>query len=141
MDIEEFERGEDEEDELSTSEAIVKFLLENSEQAWKRGEIAKEINRDPNTVGTNLSRLKDLGLVRHRKNHWAITDDHDQLVEAVRFSNTLSTLNERFGPLIESEEEAKAWSNAQPEQAHPSVSDGHDAAETIENEGDNGDDE
>ena len=138
MDIEEFERIEDGGSDLSTSEAIVKFLLENSEQAWKRGEIAEEINRDPNTVGTNLSRLKDRGLVRHRKNHWAITDDHHQLVEAVRFSNTLSTLNETVGPIIESEEEAKAWSNAQPERAHPSVSDGDEATE---NEGDTGDGE
>jgi len=135
MDIEEFERIEDGGSDLSTSEAIVKFLLENSEQAWKRGEIAEEINRDPNTVGTNLSRLKDRGLVRHRKNHWAITDDHHQLVEAVRFSNTLSTLNETVGPIIESEEEAKAWSNAQPERTHPSVSDGDEATE---NEGDTG---
>ncbi|TKX43730.1 winged helix-turn-helix domain-containing protein [Halorubrum sp. ARQ200] len=137
MDIEEFERTEDGGSNLSTSEAIVKFLLENSEQAWKRGEIAEEINRDPNTVGTNLSRLKDRGLVRHRKNHWAITDDHHQLVEAVRFSNTLSTLNETVGPIIESEEEAKTWSNAQPERAHPSVSDVDEATET---EGDNTDD-
>ncbi|CDK40624.1 uncharacterized protein BN903_6 [Halorubrum sp. AJ67] len=141
MDIEEFERVEDGGSDLSTSEAIVKFLLENSEQAWKRGEIAEKINRDPNTVGTNLSRLKERGLVRHRKNHWAITDNHHQLVEAVRFSNTLSTLNETVGPLIESEEEAKAWSNAQPERTHRSVSDGDEAAETIENGVDNGDDE
>ena len=137
MDIEEFEAAGNGDEELSTSEAIVKFLLENRDRAWKRREIADEINRDPNTVGTNLSRLKDRGLVRHRKNHWAITDDHHRLVEATQFSKVFSTLNESVGSIIESEEEAKTWSNAQPERAHPSVSDVDEATET---EGDNADD-
>lgn len=126
MDIEEFEAAGDEDSELSTSEAIVKFLLENRDQAWKRSEIADKIDRDPNTVGTNLSRLKERGLVRHRKNHWAITNNREQIIEAIRFSNTLSALNESFGPTIESEQEAKEWSDAQPDQPHPSTLDTED---------------
>jgi DNA-binding transcriptional regulator YhcF (GntR family) len=132
MDMEEFEAAGNGEERLSTSEAVVKFLLENRDRAWQRREIADEINRDPNTVGTNLSRLKDRGLVRHRKNHWAITDDHHRLVEATQFSKVFSTLNESVGSIIESEEEAKAWSDAQPDRPHPSLGDG---------EGDNDDDQ
>lgn len=141
MDMEEFEAAENGEGGLSTSEAIVKFLLENRDRAWKRSEIADEINRDPNTVGTNLSRLKGRGLVRHRKNHWAITDDHHRLVEATRFSKAFSTLNESFRSIIQSEEEAKAWSDAQPNRSHPSVVDGEETTQTIEPERDNGDDQ
>jgi predicted transcriptional regulator len=141
MDMEEFEAAGNGEEGLSTSEAVVKFLLENRDRAWKRREIADEINRDPNTVGTNLSRLKDRGLVRHRKNHWAITDDHHRLVEATRFSKVFSTLNESVGSIIESEDEAKAWSDAQPDRPHPSVGDGEEDTQTVESEGDNDDDQ
>ncbi|WP_459879255.1 TrmB family transcriptional regulator [Halorubrum gandharaense] len=140
MEIEEFEMATDEEDERSTSEEIVKFLLENKDRAWKRSEIAEAIDRDPNTVGTNLSRLKERGLVRHRENHWAITNEPDRLAQAIRFSNALSTLTESFGAIIESEKEAKAWSDAQPDQPHPSVGDEDEATELIEIEGENGDD-
>jgi Mn-dependent DtxR family transcriptional regulator len=55
----------DPEEERSTAELIVEFLLENNEQAFTRSEIATAIDRAPNTVGTNLSRLKERGLVRH----------------------------------------------------------------------------
>ena len=140
MEIEEFEMATDGEDELSTSEEIVKFLLENKDRAWKRSEIAEAIDRDPNTVGTNLSRLKERSLVRHRENHWAITNEPDRLAQAIRFSNAISTLTESFGAIIESEEEAKAWSDAQPDQPHPSVSDENEATELIVSKGENGDD-
>lgn len=120
MEIDEFEQAEDG-DDLTTGEAIVEFLLENDENAWKRSEIADKIERDPNTVATNLSRLKDRRLVRHRKNHWAITNNRGRLNEAIRFSNALSGLNEAFGPVLESEEDAQAWSDSQPDELHPSV--------------------
>jgi len=141
MDMEEFEAVGNGEEKLSTGEAIVKFLFENRDRAWKRREIADEINRDPNTVGTNLSRLKDRDLVRHRKNHWAITDDPHRLVEATRFSEIFSTLNESVGSIIESEEEAKAWSDAQPDRPHPSIVDGEEATKGTESEGDTDDDQ
>jgi hypothetical protein len=108
------------EDERSTAELIVRFLIENSEQAFTRSEIAEAVDRAPTTVGTNLSRLKDRGLVRHRKQYWAITDDRDRLAQALHVSDALSGLTADFGPLITSEEDAEAWSEAQPDQPHPS---------------------
>jgi len=122
MEIDEFEEAEGEE-ELTTGEAIVGFLLENDENAWKRSEIAGAIDRDPNTVATNLSRLKNRDLVRHRENHWAITKDRVRLKEAIRTSNALGDLNEAFGPIVENEEDAQAWSESQPDEPHPSVVD------------------
>lgn len=73
------------------------------DHAFTRGEIAESIDRDPNTVATNLSRLKKRGLVQHRDRYWALTDDDD-----------------RFGPLIDSEADAEAWADAQPDLPHPS---------------------
>ena len=119
MKIDEFEEAGDE-GELTTGEAIVAFLLENNENAWKRSEIAAAIDRDPNTVATNLSRLKNRNLVRHRENHWAITKDGVRLEEAIRSSNALGGLNEAFGPIVENEEDAQAWSESQPDEPHPS---------------------
>lgn len=121
IDIEEFEEGE--EAERTTSELIIEFLLENRDAAFTRGEIANAIDRNPNTVGSNLSRLKDRGLVRHRKQHWALTRDLSRVAEAIRFSDVLSTLTLEHGPLVTSEEEAQAWANAQPDQPHPSETD------------------
>jgi len=129
MEIDEFEE-ETNGEELTTGEAIVEFLLENDGKAWKRSEIAEAIDRDPNTVATNLSRLKDRGLVRHRKNHWAITNDRERLDEAIRFSNALTGLNEAFGPIIESEEDAETWSESQPDEPHPSEVDDEEVDET-----------
>jgi hypothetical protein len=113
--------GDDE--ERSTSERIIEFLHENRDQAFTRGEIADGVDRDPNTVGTNLSRLKQRGLVRHKDRYWAITDDPGRLADAVQFSEALSGLAERFGPLVTDESDAQAWADAQPERPHPSETD------------------
>jgi Mn-dependent DtxR family transcriptional regulator len=119
IDIEEFEATSDER-ERSTSEVIVEFLFENRDAAFTQSEIAERVDRDPNTVGTNLSRLKDRGLVRHRGNYWAITDDHDLLAREIRVSESLSRLAAELGPTIASEADAAAWSDAQPDRPHPS---------------------
>jgi len=128
IDITEFEQTE--EAERTTAECIVEFLLENKEKAFTRSEIATAIDRDPNTVGSNLSRLKDRGLVRHRKQHWAITDDLDRVIEAMRFSDLLSSLKVEYGSLITDSEDAKAWADAQPERPHPSEDDDEKAGES-----------
>lgn len=108
------------EEEATTAELIVTFLYENRDQAFTRKEIATEIARNPNTVATNLTRLKKRALVQHRGQYWAITDDFDRLADAIQFSEALSGLNERFGPLIENEADAQKWANAQPAHPHPS---------------------
>ncbi len=108
------------EEETTTAERIVVFLYENRDKAFTRGEIADAIDRNPNTVATNLTRLKKRRLVQHKGQYWAITDDRERLADAVQFSNALAGLNDQLGPLIKTEEDAEAWASAQPNRPHPS---------------------
>ncbi len=71
-------------DHRPTSERVVRFLLEHDDRAYTRREIADAIGAEPETVGTNLTRLKDRGLVRHREPYWAIGDDRDRIASALR---------------------------------------------------------
>lgn len=77
IDIEQFE-DEPTLGEPTTSERIVRFLVEHADQAYTRAEIADALDVNPETVGTNLTRLKARGLVRHREPYWAFTDDHER---------------------------------------------------------------
>jgi transcription initiation factor IIE alpha subunit len=120
IDIKEFEEGSDESESLTTAELIVKFLLDNRDKAFRRKEIAQAIDTNPNAVGTNLSRLKDRGLVRHRKQHWALTNDLDRLNDALRASTLFGQLRSEYGAIIEDGEDAQAWADAQPDEPHPS---------------------
>jgi hypothetical protein len=115
------------EEEATTSELIVAFLYENRTQAFTRSELATGIDRDPNTVATNLSRLKKRGLVQHRGQYWAITNDIDRLADAGQFSDALARLDEQFGSLVDSEADARAWTDAQPDRPHPSERDDTDS--------------
>ena len=119
IDIEAFETSLSESAE-PTATVVVRFLFENRDAAFTRSEISTAVDRDPNTVGTSLTRLKRRDLVRHRGNYWAITDDHERLLTESRFSDSLSRLATELGTPITSEAEARAWSDAQPEQPHPS---------------------
>lgn len=107
-------------EKATTSERIVAFLYENRNQAFTRGEIAEAIDQNPNTVATNLTRLKKRGLLEHKDKYWAITADHERIADALQFSGMLSTLNDKFGPLIENEANAQAWAETQPDGPHPS---------------------
>lgn len=82
IDIDRFEYGMD--SHAPTSQRIVRFLATNDDRAFRRVEIADAIDADPETVGTNLTRLKERGLVRHREPYWAFTDDREPAVETVR---------------------------------------------------------
>jgi hypothetical protein len=107
-------------DAATTAELIVGFLYENRDRAFTRGEIAERIDRHPNTVGTNLSRLKQRNLVQHKDRYWTVTDDLERLSDAVQFSELLSGLTEQFGPIIRDGDDARAWADAQPDEPHPS---------------------
>lgn len=115
--IDEFESGEREET-LSTAERVVGFLAENDDKAFTRGEIADALDADSNTVGTNLSRLKKRGLVRHRDGYWAITDDEKRLAEYGGYERATTLFNEQLGI-----EDVEAWDEAAPDDPHPSLRD------------------
>ena len=133
IDIEEFETSLSESTE-PTATAVVRFLFENRDAAFTRSEISTAIDRDPNTVGTSLTRLKRRDLVRHRGNYSASTDDHERLLTESRFSDSLSRLATELGNPITSESEARAWSDAQPDQSHPSeeADDTAEESDTVE---------
>lgn len=91
--IDQFEEGENLRDS-STSERILRFLATRDDQAYTRGEIADAIDTDPETVGTNLTRLKKRGLVRHREPYWAFTDD---------LKHAAAVLRDRYGDVVVAE--------------------------------------
>lgn len=96
IDIEEFEHGAVG-DGMTTREKILRFLKSNDAKAFTRSEIADAIDVNPNTVGTNLSRLKDRDLVRHRGNYWAITDDDARLAHVFKTHFEDEWLDEQLG--------------------------------------------
>ncbi len=109
----EFETAESTDRERSTAEAVVEFLVENEEMAFTRGEIAEAIDRDPNTVSTNLTRLKSRGFVEHRGQHWAITTDSDRLAELLETMESIP--GEPFEddePFIKDDTDAEEWADA-----------------------------
>ena len=78
IDIDAFEARDDHR-APTTSERVLRFLLDNDQQAYARQEIAEAIDVSPETVGTNLTRLKRRDLVRHREPYWAIAPDRERV--------------------------------------------------------------
>ncbi|MDY6774566.1 MAG: MarR family transcriptional regulator [Halobacteria archaeon] len=98
IDIERFENEtEDGLRESTNAEKVIRFLAENNGKAWKQSVIAERADVNPNSVGSVLSRLQDKGLVRHKGEYWAITDDKDRLESASQTHNITEALNERYG--------------------------------------------
>jgi transcription initiation factor IIE alpha subunit len=54
---------------------ILRFLAENSDQAFTQTELHEATGIKRGSVGTVLSRLEDRSLVRHRGRYWAIAED------------------------------------------------------------------
>jgi Mn-dependent DtxR family transcriptional regulator len=80
--IDEFESSEVPSDDESVPLRVARYVHAHADQAFTRAEIAAAIEADPNTVGTALSRMKNMDLVRHRGTYWAITEDTDRLLAA-----------------------------------------------------------
>jgi predicted ArsR family transcriptional regulator len=104
IDIEEFENADTGEfEERNDTERIVLFLDDHDDRAWKAAAIAERLRLDPDTVSAILSRLKERGLVRHKRPYWAITDDEKRLQSAYRLHQHYETADEQYG-----EEDLKA---------------------------------
>ncbi|MWV65230.1 MarR family transcriptional regulator [Halorubrum sp. JWXQ-INN 858] len=98
IDIDEFENADDDGfEERNDTERIVLFLDENDDRAWKAATIADRLGLDPDAVSAILSRLKQRGLVRHKRPYWAIADDEERLRAAYRLHRYHETANERYG--------------------------------------------
>jgi Mn-dependent DtxR family transcriptional regulator len=98
IDIDEFENAAaDEFEEQNDTERIVVFLDENDDRAWKAVTIAEQLELDTDAVSAILSRLKERGLVRHKRPYWAITDDEERLRAAYRLHQHHQTADEQYG--------------------------------------------
>ena len=98
IDIDEFENADDDEfEDQNDTERIVLFLDENDDRAWKAATIADQLDLDTDAVSAILSRLKERGLVRHKRPYWAITDDDDRLRAAYRLHQHHQTADEQYG--------------------------------------------
>jgi predicted ArsR family transcriptional regulator len=98
IDIDEFENADA--DELETrndTERIVLFLDDHDDRAWKAVTIAERLGLETDAVSAILSRLKQRGLVRHKRPYWAITDDEEQLQAAYRRHRQYGTADEQYG--------------------------------------------
>jgi len=98
IDIEEFENAEaDEFEERNDTERIVLFLDEHDDRAWKAVTIAERLGLETDAVSAILSRLKERGLVRHKRPYWAITDDEERLQSAYRLHQHYEKADEQYG--------------------------------------------
>ncbi len=98
IDIDEFENADaDEFEERNDTERIVLFLDKNDDRAWKAATIAEQLGLDTDAVSAILSRLKERGLVRHKRPYWAITDDEERLQAAYRLHRHYETADEQYG--------------------------------------------
>ncbi len=82
---------------LTNAERVIGFLAANDDRAWKQSAIADRTDVKRESVGPVLSRLDDRGLVRHRGQYWAITDDEERLAGAIALHRMTELLDERYG--------------------------------------------
>lgn len=77
---------------------ILRFLAENSDQAFTQTEIHEATDVKRGSVGAVLSRLEERGLVRHRGRYWAIGED-DRLASyaAQTGASSASTSDDYYG--------------------------------------------
>lgn len=98
IDIEEFENADpDEFDGQTDTERIVRFLDANDDRAWKAATVADRLGLETDAVGAILSRLKQRGLVRHKRPYWAITDDEERLNSACDLHRHHEAADEQYG--------------------------------------------
>lgn len=97
---------------------VAAYLYRHRDHAYTRAEIAAGIDADANAVGTALSRLKDRGLVRHKGEYWALTDDVERVTAAYDLHAVMERLDEADDGIDTDE-----WAAAAPDRPHPSERD------------------
>jgi len=98
IDIDEFENADpDDFAERNDTERIVRFLDAHDDRAWKAATIAERLDLKTDAVSAILSRLKDRGLVRHKRPYWAITDDTERLRSAYRLHRHHERADDQYG--------------------------------------------
>lgn len=117
IDRETFERAtEDELRDVSVPDQVLAFLTAHQDRAFKATEIARQLDLEPDTVSTALTRLKARDLVEHKSVYWALTSDADRLQSSADYERATQLFNEQLG-----REEKAAWEAHAPTDPHPSV--------------------
>jgi hypothetical protein len=89
----------------TTQGKIYRYLLENSDKAFRQREIVENVNVPEGSVGPTLTRLKNHGLVEHRDKFWSISDSEHAVASAGLLSDRVA--DERDGGF--SDEEIDEW--------------------------------
>ena len=98
IDIDEFENADANEfEERNDTERIVLFLDKNDDRAWRAATISERLGLETDAVSAILSRLKERGLVRHKRPYWAITDDQERLQSAYRLHRHYEDADKQYG--------------------------------------------
>jgi hypothetical protein len=99
IDIETFERSPAEElgGGFTQPERVLSFLGSNTDQAFRPVEIAEETGVPRNSINAVLRRLEERGLVRHKGEYWAITDDRDRLHSVTQYELVTESQNDLYG--------------------------------------------
>ena len=98
IDIDEFEDADpDEFEERNDTERIVLFLDEHDDRAWKAATIAERLGLETDALSALLSRLKERGLVRHKRPYWAITNDEERLQSAYQLHRHHERADDQYG--------------------------------------------
>lgn len=85
-------------------EQVLSFLTSNANQAFRPVEIAEATEIPRNSINPVLRRLEERGLVRHKGEYWAITDDLDRLHALTRYELVTESQNDLYG-----EEDPGEW--------------------------------
>mgnify|MGYP000601519090 CR=1 FL=1 len=101
--------------DLSATDQVLGFLGTNADRAFKAAEIARQTDLDTGAVSTALTRLKERGLVVHKAEYWAVTDDDERLRGYNGYSRATALFNDQLGS-----EDPEAWRVHAPDEAHPS---------------------
>ena len=78
-------------------DAVVVFLDKNDDRAWKATTIVEQLGLDTDAVSAILSRLRQRGLVRHKRPYWAITDGEERLQSVYRLHRHYKNADEQYG--------------------------------------------
>jgi predicted transcriptional regulator len=106
IDIETFESSS--EDRLQHSgetnaDRVMRFLAAHPDQAFTQSEIRDGTEVKAGSISVVLSRLEDRGLVRHKRNYWALGEADEVAAYASTLESKLAA-NDRFG-----EEDMDEW--------------------------------
>lgn len=122
IDRETFERAtEDELRDVSIPDQVLAFLTAHRDRAFKATEIARQLDLEPDTVSTALTRLKSRDLVEHKSAYWALTSNTDRLQSSADYERATQLFNDQLGAEAKDDWEAHA-----PAEPHPSVQSDND---------------